>query len=111
MSDLLVTIEKTRKYMNPGLALLGIVINQVDGRGLVMEREMEALLRETYRDLVFKTKIGKRVKVEESPAFQKGIADYDPSGVSAKEFKALAAELMRRLKRLEKQRSINNGGA
>jgi len=102
MKDLFDTIERTRKYINPNLKVLGIVINQVDGRNLVMEREMEEVLRETYKELVLKSKINKRVKVEESPAFQKPITEYDPKGASAKEFKALVREILQRLRRLEK---------
>ena len=98
MTDLFATIEKAKKRLNPNLKNLGIVLNQVDGRKPVMERELEAVLRETYGDLVFKAKLNKRVKVEESPAFQKSIIEYEPKGLSAKEFKAFANELMLRIK-------------
>ena len=98
MKDLFATIDKAKKYFNPKLKILGIIINQFDGRKPVMEREMEAILRETYSDLVLKTKINKRVKIEESPAFQQGITAYDPKGPSAQEFKSLAREILRRIK-------------
>ena len=98
MKDLLSTIDKARKYFNPDLKVLGIIINQADGRKPVIEKEMEHALREQYKDLVFKNKINKRVRVEESPSFHKSITDYDPKGPSAKEFKALAGELVRRIK-------------
>jgi len=98
MNELFKTLEKVKKHNNPNLDVLGIVINQFDGRKLVMERDMEESLREIYRDNVLKTKINKRVKIEESPAFQKSITEYDPKGASAKEFKALTTELLRRLK-------------
>jgi chromosome partitioning protein len=110
MKDLLETIERTKKYMNPRLKVVGILINQVDGRSLVMEREMEELLRETYGDLVMKSKIAKRVKVEESPAFQKSIGEYNPKGASTKEFKALVGEILQRLKRVEKSKNSKTGG-
>jgi cellulose biosynthesis protein BcsQ len=63
-----------------------------------MEREMEAVLRETYGEKVLKAKINKRVKVEECPAFQKPITMYDPKGPSAQEFKAVVREILRRMK-------------
>jgi chromosome partitioning protein len=96
--------------MNPRLKILGILINQVDGRNLVMEREMEELLRETYGELVLKSKIAKRVNVEESPAFQKSIGEYRPDGASAKEFKVLAREILQRVKRLEINKHKRTGG-
>jgi len=102
MKDLFGTIEKTKKYFNPGLEILGIVVNQVDGRGLVMEREMEETLRETHGNLVFKTRISKRVRVEESPAFHQPISSYDSRGASAREFGAFAGEFVRRVNSLSR---------
>jgi chromosome partitioning protein len=102
LKDLLTTIEKAKRYFNPGLKILGIVINQVDGRRLIMEREMEGILREKYHDLVFKTVIRKRVCVEESPAFQKSITDYNPKSTSAGDFKLLASELLKRIRQNQK---------
>ena len=95
------TIGKAQKYFNPDLKILGIVINQSDGRRLVMETEMEHALRDTYGDLVFKNKINKRVKIEESPAFQKSIVDYRPEEQAAAEFCAFTKELLQRIKTLE----------
>jgi len=102
MKDLFDTIAKARQYFNPTLKILGIVINQFDGRQPIMEREMENVLRETYGDLVLKTKINKRVKIEESPAFNKGITAYDPKGQSALEFKRLTDEILKRIRRGER---------
>jgi chromosome partitioning protein len=100
LKDLFNTIKTARKYYNPQLKILGIVINQVDGRKPVIQREMEEVLRETYGNLVLKSKINKRIKVEESPVFQKPITVYDPKGPSAGEFKAMVTELIRRIKTL-----------
>lgn len=105
IKDLFDTIERARKYLNQNLKILGIVINQVDGRGLVMEREMEEALRESYGELVFKNKINKRSKVEESPAFQKSITEYNPKGPSAKEFNDLVDEILQRLNQMEQQKN------
>jgi len=102
MEGLFDTINKTKKYFKPTLQILGIVINQVDGRKPIIEREMEAALRETYGKLVLKTKINKRIKVVESPTFQKTIVDYDPKGFAAKEFKAVTDEIIKRIKSFER---------
>jgi chromosome partitioning protein len=97
MKDLFDTIRKAKKYFNENLKILGIIINQADGRKPIIEREMEKVLREAYGELVFKTKINKRVKLEESPAFQQSITQYSPKGPAAKEFEALTAEILQRL--------------
>jgi chromosome partitioning protein len=108
LKDLFETIERARKYFNPNLKILGIIVNQVDGRKLVMEREMEEALREKYANLVFKNKISKRIKVEESPAFQKSITEYQPKGPAAKEFNALVREILQRLKLAENKKLKTN---
>jgi chromosome partitioning protein len=100
LKDLFNTIKKAKKYYNPKLKVLGIAINQVDGRKPVIEREMEEVLRETYGDLVLKAMINKRVKVEESPAFQQPITVYDPRGPSVKEFRAMTNEIISRIKNI-----------
>ena len=104
LNDLFKTIEKTRKYFNPNLKTLGIVINHVDGRNLVLQREMESALREAHGDLVFRAKIKKRIKLEESPVFHKSILQYDPKGPAAKDFKTLFNELIRRLNKNGKRK-------
>jgi chromosome partitioning protein len=101
IKDLFETIKKAKKYFNANLKILGIVINQADGRKPIIEREMEKALREAYGDLVFKTKINKRVKFEESPAFQQSISQYSPNGPAAMEFEALTAEILQRLRHYE----------
>jgi chromosome partitioning protein len=98
MKDLFDTIKKTRKYFNPKLKTLGIIINQVDGRSPVIEREMEEALRDLYDNMVLKSSIRKRIKLVESSALQSPISEYDPNGPSAKEFKAVANEIIRRLR-------------
>lgn len=101
MKDLLDTVDKARRYLHSGIQILGIIINHVDGRNIVMEREMEEVLRETYGNLVFKTKIAKRIKLEESPAFQQAITEYDPKGPAAAEFKALVTEMLARITKVK----------
>jgi chromosome partitioning protein len=106
MKDLFQTVESAKKHFNPALGVIGIIINQVDGRKPVIEREMAEALRETYGDLVLRAMINKRVKVEESPAFQKAITAYDPKGPAADEFNAVASEIIYRIKnfRIENDR-------
>jgi len=98
IKDLFDTIKKIRKYFNPKLKTLGIVINQVDGRDLVIEREMEEALRDMYGSMVLKSTIRKRIKLVESSALKRPISEYDPNGLSAKEFKTVANEIIRRLR-------------
>jgi chromosome partitioning protein len=101
IKELFETIAKAKKYFNADLKILGIVINQSDSRRLIMECEMEKALREAYGNLVFKTKINKRVRIEESPAFQQSITEYRPKEPAAAEFRAFTKEFLQRLQRPE----------
>ena len=90
-----------KRYFNPDLKVLGIVVNQVDGRRLIMEREMEAALRARYGDLVFRQTIAKRIKIEESPAFNKPILQYNPKDPATKDFKILSRQILNRMKKMQ----------
>jgi chromosome partitioning protein len=110
LKDLFDTISKAKKYYNPKIKVLGIVVNLVDGRKVVIEREMEQVLRKTYGNLVLKSRIHKRVKVEESPAFQQPVTVYDPWGPAAREFRSMADEILQRIKKSGRQGLAKFGG-
>ena len=99
IKDLFDTIIKAKDRLNPALDIFGIIINLIDGRKLIMEREIEEGLRESYPDLVFKSKLSKRVKMEESPGFCQSLFEYDPKGASTKEFKIFIDEFIKRMEK------------
>jgi len=103
MEDLFKTIGKVRQNLNKSLKILGIVINQVEGRKTVLQNDMQSALRENYQELVFKNMIKKRIKLEESPVFHKDITAYTPKSQSAEEFIYFAKELIKRVKNFEKK--------
>lgn len=91
-------IETVRNRLNPSLKILGIVINQSDGRKPIYEKNLEESLREAYGKLVFRTKLNKRVDVATSPAFNKSITEYSPKSLSASEFRAFTREVLKRIR-------------
>jgi len=97
MKDLLATIRKTRLRLNRNLRILGIVLNQVDGRKTVLEQKLEQVLRDNYGELVFNRRLNKRIRYAESPTFRKGITEYRPKDVAAIEFRLFAEELLERI--------------
>jgi chromosome partitioning protein len=86
MNDLFSTIRRARKRLNPGLRVLGIVLNQVDGRQPRLERKLESVLRAKFGKLVFNSKLNRRIRFEESPVLHKSIMESEPAGLSAREF-------------------------
>ena len=97
LKDLLGTIRKVKKRINPDLKVLGIVLNLIEGRKTTIADELERVLREEYGNLIFTTKINKGVKVEESPTFCQSIMEYDPQGKLAGQFQSLLDEFITRI--------------
>ena len=97
LKDLLGTIRKVKKRINPDLKVLGIVLNLIEGRKTTIADELERVLREEYGNLIFTTKLNKGVKVEESPTFCQSIMEYDPQGKLAGQFQSLLDELITRI--------------
>ena len=98
MQDLIKTIEKVKTNLNDSLKILGIIINQVEGRKTNLQFEIQAALRDNYQQLVFKSTIKKRISLEESPVFNKDIVTYRPQSPSSEEFVLLVKEILRKIK-------------
>ena len=97
LKDLFESIDKMQRRLNKSLQVLGIVLNLVEGRPTKLATELEDVLRNTYGDLVFTSVIHKGVRLEESPAFQQSVMEYEPHGRPAVEFRKLIDELLQRL--------------
>ncbi len=96
LKDLFETIDKAQRRLNKGLKVIGIVLNLVEGRKTTMGSELEDVLRASYKDLVFQTRLNKAVKLEESPSFSQSIMEYDPKGRTSQQFKKLIDEFLRK---------------
>ena len=95
--DLLETVIKIRKNVNPNLQVLGVVITLHDRRTNISRDAVERIKR-VFGKKVFKTMISKSVKLEESPAYRESIFTYAPDSVGAIQYKKLAQEVIRRAK-------------
>lgn len=97
LKDLFDTIEEIQEGLNKAINPLGIVLNLVEGRETIIGQQYESVLRETYGNLVFNSRLTKSTKFEESPAFNQSIQEYDMDGKQAEQFDALTDELLKRL--------------
>ena len=96
ISQLRDTVETVRRYYNPGLEVMGILLNRYSSR-LVLNREVEDMAREVAHKLetkVFQNKIHASVAVAEAPAYGESVLTYSPGSKSAKDFQALLKEIM-----------------
>ncbi|NIM57575.1 MAG: AAA family ATPase [Candidatus Aminicenantes bacterium] len=95
--DLLETVIKIRKNVNPNLQVLGVLITLHDRRTNISRDAVERIKR-VFGKKVFRTMISKSVKLEESPAYRESIFTYAPDSVGAIQYKKLAQEVIKRAK-------------
>jgi chromosome partitioning protein len=95
--DLLDTIDKIRKLVNPRLEILGILITLHDKRTNI-SKDVVSKIRKVFGKKVFQTIISKSVKLEESPAYKESIFTYAPYSVGSIQYKKLAQEVIKRAK-------------
>ena len=90
------TINTVRKYYNPDLRVLGILLNKFNGR-LTLNREVLELSSEIARKLdtkVLSSKIRSSVVVAEAPAHGESVLSYAPRSNPSLDFQALLDELL-----------------
>lgn len=101
LEQLLQTVAKVRRQINPRLKIDGILMTMVDSR-TNNAKEISALIRETYGDKikVFETEIPHSVRAAEITEQGKSIFEHDPGGKVAQAYHALTKEVLQ----LERQR-------
>ena len=94
--DLLETLERIRARPNPELQLLGVIVTLFDRRTNIA-RDTFKQVRQVFGKKVFRTIIGKNVRLEESPAYKETIFSFAPNSRGAAEYEKLAREVMQRV--------------
>jgi chromosome partitioning protein len=94
--DLLETLSRIRARPNPDLQLLGVVLTLYDKR-TNLARDIQQQVRRVFGAKVFRTLIGKNVRLEESPAYKETIFTYAPDSSGAADYQNLAREVLQRV--------------
>ncbi len=96
LEQLLQTVAKVRRQINPKLRIQGILLAMVDSR-TNCTREITDLLKETYggKIRVFETEIPRSVRAAETSALGKSIFAHDPKGKVTEAYQSLTKEVMR----------------
>ena len=89
-------LGSVQKRLNPELRLAGVIASKVRG-GTRHCTDVVKRLRETFGDAVFTTVIRDSIRIGEAPGHGKGVTLYDPGGLGAADYRALAAEFEARL--------------
>ena len=94
LQQLIKTISRVQRKLNPGLHIEGILLTMVDGR-TNYAKDISRLVYDSYSDQVgvFKTIIPLSVRAAEISAEGSSIYQYDPKGKAASAYKSLTKEL------------------
>lgn len=95
LEQLLQTINKVKRQINPKLKIEGILLTMVDSR-TNYSKEISSLIRENYGGnlKVYKTDIPRSVRAEEISAEGTSIFKHDPHGKVADAYRVLTKEVI-----------------
>ena len=93
VSELLDTLMRIRRTLNPSLAVDGIVLTMYDER-TSLSRQVAADLRSFFGSQVFETVVPRNVRLAEAPSHGKPIMFYDIHSRGAEAYLQLAKEVV-----------------
>ena len=99
LSQLIRTVERVRKHLNPTMEIQGVVLTMFDRRNNLSE-QVAADVREHFGTTVYRTMIPRNVRVSEAPSYGKPVLLYDMTCTGARAYLDLAREVLRREKDL-----------
>jgi len=93
ISELLDTIERIRRSLNPSLEIEGVLLTMFDER-TNLAQQVTAELRRFFGEKVFGTTIPRNVRLAEAPSHGKPVLLYDPKSRGAESYAQLAKEII-----------------
>lgn len=102
LSQLVKTIERVQRSLNPDLDIHGVVLTMYDRRNN-LSAMVESDVREYFGDKVYKTIIPRNVRLSEAPSFGLPAIVYDMKCAGAQAYLSLAKEVIRREKQYLKE--------
>jgi chromosome partitioning protein len=87
------TLQMVRENLNPTVGIIGILPTMYDKR-LTHSREADEILRESFGDLVYNTRIRKTIRYAEAPVQGSSVLAYEPEGEAASLYRDLAKEVL-----------------
>jgi chromosome partitioning protein len=95
LTQLMRTIERVQRALNPRLELQGVVLTMYDQRNNLCD-QVAADVRGHFGAKVFDTMIPRNVRVAEAPSHGKPVLIYDQGCAGSQAYMRLAAEMLRR---------------
>ena len=97
LSDLVNTIKRVHRNINPELSLIGLLRVMFDPR-VTLQQQVSAQLETHFGDKVFKTVIPRNVRLAEAPSHGMPGVVYDPTSRGAQAYIAFGAEVIDRVR-------------
>ena len=95
LSQLMRTIERVQRALNPRLDLQGVLLTMYDQRNNLSD-QVAADVRRHFGARVFETMIPRNVRIAEAPSHGKPVLTYDHGCAGAQAYIRLATEVLRR---------------
>jgi len=108
LGQLLNTIKIVRQHLNTDLEIEGVLLTMFDSRTRLSDQVADEV-RKYFEDRVFDTIIARNVRLAEAPSFGKPALLYDSTSRGAKNYLALAKEIINRNKHLFKDSTVFAG--
>ena len=95
LGQLLRTMEKIRRFLNPDLVVMGLLRTMFDAR-VALSTQVSQELENHFSEMVFKTIIPRNIRLAEAPSYGKPISLHDRRSVGADAYRRLAVEVLAR---------------
>ena len=96
VTQLIHTIDLTKKQLNPTLDLLGVLMTMFDARTRLSSHVVDEV-RRFFPDHLFETVVPRSVRLAEAPSYGQAITEYDPSSRGGSAYESFVDELVARL--------------
>jgi chromosome partitioning protein len=93
LGQLLNTIKIVRQHLNPELEIEGVLLTMFDTR-LRLSNQVAQEVRRYFGEKVFETIVQRNVRISEAPSFGKPVILYDATCKGARNYMALAREIL-----------------
>lgn len=106
LEQLLQTVQRVRRQINPKLKIEGILLTMTDSR-TNYGKEIDSLIRQAYggKIKVFGQSIPRSVRAAETSAVGKSIFTHDPKGKVAEAYRSLVKEVLADAEKQRKRQS------
>ena len=95
LGQLLRTLEKIKRYLNPELKVMGLLRTMFDPR-VALSAQVSHELQQHFPHLLFKTIIPRNIRLAEAPSFGLPIALHDRRSAGADAYRRMAKEVLDR---------------